>query len=418
MHPKDHRQPGAWGWAIFVVASLGFLLSQFYRVSATVISPQLTKDLGLDVSGLGTLSAAFFYAFALSQVPLGLFLDRVGARRAVLVLSLAALAGAGLFAGAQGLGQALAGRALLGVGMSCNLMGALALLAAWFPPGMFATLSGLLVGLGYLGTLLASTPLALMTQTWGWRWAFLAVAGLNLAQLAAVWLVVRDQPPGLSNPARLPKNPFAGLGEVLLKPAFWGICVATFFRYGCFMALTGLWAGPFLISALGLDEVEAGNVLLAMALGHVLGLPLSGLISDTWLNSRKWAIAPPLFVSALLTLGLGLLSPQSSPWLVWVLFTLIGLAAAPGQIMYAHVKELVPPQRQGLAMTGINLFTMLGPAVVMQLAGLAMAGGAADLSDPARYWPAWWLMAGGLALAGAVYLWLPDSRPRGALIKN
>ncbi|MBI5523292.1 MAG: MFS transporter [Desulfarculus sp.] len=416
MPSRDRQGPGARGWAIFAVASLGFLLSQFYRVSATVISPQLSQDLGLDVSGLGTLSAAFFYAFALSQIPLGLFLDRVGARRAVAALSLAGLAGAALFAGAQGLGQALAGRALLGVGMSCNLMGALALLAAWFPPGLFATLSGLLVSLGYVGNLLAATPLALMTQAWGWRWAFLAVAGLNVLQVAAFWLVVRDQPAGRGCPARLAKSPFAGLGEVLLRPAFWGICLGSFFRYGCFMALTGLWAGPYLITALSLGEVGAGNVLLALSVGHILALPLSGYISDTWLNSRKWAIAPSLFASALLTLALGLPGVQASPWLVGAVFTLIGLAAAPGQIMYAHVKELAPPERQGLAMTGINLFTMLGPAVVMQAVGLVMEGGAGGpggLADPAGYWPAWWLMAGGLALAGAVYLFLPDRRPRG-----
>lgn len=412
MTPRDHRGPGARGWAIFAVASLGFLLSQFYRVSATVISPQLSQDLGLGVSDLGTLSAAFFYAFALSQIPLGLFLDRVGARRAVTFLSLAGLAGAALFAWSPGLGQALAGRALLGVGMSCNLMGALALLAAWFSPGMFATLSGFLVGLGYVGNLLAATPLALMTQAWGWRWAFLAVAGLNALQVAAFWLVVRDQPAGQGRPARLARSPFAGLGQVLLRPAFWGICLGTFFRYGCFTALMGLWAGPYLITALGLGEVGAGNVLLALSVGHILGLPLSGFLSDTWLNSRKRVIVPSLFLSALLTLALALPGAQTSPWLVGGLFALIGLASAPGQVMYAHVKELVPPERQGLAMTGINLFTMLGPAVVMQLVGLVMEGGPGGLAGAAQFGPAWWLMAGGLALAGGVYALVPDSRPR------
>ncbi|MFH1035779.1 MAG: MFS transporter [Pseudomonadota bacterium] len=400
-------------WAIFAVAGLGFLLSQFYRVSATVISPQLSRDLGLDMAQLGALSAAFFYAFALSQIPLGLFLDRVGARRAVAVLALAGLAGAGLFAGATGLGQAMAGRALLGVGMSCNLMGALALLSAWFPPAHFATISGLLVGMGYLGTLLAATPLALMTQAWGWRWAFLTVAALNALQVAAFLLVVRDRPPGQQAPERQARSPFAGLGQVLGRPAFWGICLGTFFRYGCFTAILGLWAGPFLISGLGYGEVQAGNALLCLSVGHILALPLSGRLSDRWVNTRKWVITPSLFLSALLTLGLGLLDRGGSHWAVYALLALIGVAAAPGQIMYAHVKELVPDQRQGAAMTGINLFTMLGPAVVMQLVGLVVEGGPKSLAEPSQFWPAWWLLAGGLALAGVVYAWVPDSHARG-----
>jgi MFS family permease len=415
--PTDPYLPSpghrARGWAIFAVASLGFLLSQFYRVSATVISPQLSRDLGLDMAQLGALSAGFFYAFALSQIPLGLLLDRVGARRAVTALALAGLAGAGLFAGAGGLGQALVGRALLGVGMSCNLMGAMALLAAWFPPAHFATLSGLLVGVGYLGTLLAATPLALMTQTWGWRWAFLAVAALNALQVVAFLLVVRDRPPGQEPPPPMGTSPLAGLGQVLGRPAFWGISLGTFFRYGCFTALMGLWAGPFLISGLGFSEVQAGNALLCLSLGHILALPLAGRISDRWLASRKRVITPALLVSALLTLALGLIGRDDPAWRVYALLALIGVAAAPGQIMYVHVKELVPPGRQAAAMTGVNLFTMLGPAVVMQLVGLVVGGGPGSLADPAQFRPAWWLLAGGLALAGAVYAYLPDSRPGG-----
>ncbi|CAO0821994.1 hypothetical protein DFAR_2770015 [Desulfarculales bacterium] len=83
------------------MASLGLLLFQFYRASATIISPRLSQDLGLDMAQLGALSTAFFYAFALSQIPLGLLLDRVGARLAVAALALAGLASAALLAWAR-----------------------------------------------------------------------------------------------------------------------------------------------------------------------------------------------------------------------------------------------------------------------------------------------------------------------------
>ena len=74
-------------WAIFAITSLGFFLSQFYRASNAVIAPQLTNDLSLNTEALGLISASFFYAFALTQIPISMLLDRVGPRRLMTVLS-------------------------------------------------------------------------------------------------------------------------------------------------------------------------------------------------------------------------------------------------------------------------------------------------------------------------------------------
>lgn len=401
------------GWAIFAVCGLGFMLSQFYRVSATVISPALTQDLGLSVEELSRLSAAFFYTFALSQIPIGLALNRVGARRAMSVLSVAGLLGAGLFAAAHGPGQAMIGRLLLGVGMSCNLMGPLVLLAVWFPPSRFATLSGLLVGIGYLGSLLAATPLAWMSAHWGWRWAFVAVVLLHALQTLSMLLVVRDRPAGRTPAPSKAFHPLAGLGHILLRPAWWLVCLGSFFRYGCLAALMGLWAGPFLITGLGLSPVAAGNALLCLSLAHILGLPLTGRLSDQVFKTRKWVIIPGLLASAAFILLLGLLDRASPFWAICTLFALVGLAAAPGQIMYTHAKELASESAQAAAMAGVNLFTMLGPAAIMQTVGLLVAADPKDLAQPQAFWPAWLLMAGGLAAAGALYLLVPDTKSPG-----
>jgi hypothetical protein len=122
-------------------------------------------------------------------------------------------------------------------------------------------------------------------------------------------------------------------------------------------------------------------------------------------------VVPGLLLSAGLTLALGLLGRDTPFWAVGGLLALIGLAAAPGQVIYAHVKELAPPRSQGAAMTAANLFTMLGTAVVMQVVAALVGSDPRQLSDPAAFAPAWKLMAGGLGLAGLLYLLAPDTRP-------
>src|SRR4030042_115147 len=146
-------------WMVLFAACMLFVLSQFYRASIAVITPDLIRDLGLDTRGLSLVSAAFFYTFAIIQIPIGMYLDAIGPRIAMTVLSLLGVAGALVFAGGDSAGALVAGRLLLGAGMACNLMGTLKLITLWFGPLRFATLSAMVLSFGPLGNMTAATPL-------------------------------------------------------------------------------------------------------------------------------------------------------------------------------------------------------------------------------------------------------------------
>ena len=218
--PPTFQEVSRRAWAIFWIGSVGFVLSMFYRLSITVISPELTRDLNLSTAQLSQLSAAFFYAFALSQIPIGLALDSIGPRAVVIMLNVAGLAGAVFFASAQTAGQAYWARFLIGIGMSGNLMGMLTLLAAWFPAHRFATIGGLFVGIGSGGSMLAATPLALLARAFGWRGSFLLIALINALQVLAFLVFVRNHPPEQERTATPGANPFKGLWRVLKFPSY------------------------------------------------------------------------------------------------------------------------------------------------------------------------------------------------------
>ena len=83
---------------IFSVLSGLFTLSMFYRVSSAVIAPNLMHDLGLNAENLGILGGAFFYSFALLQIPMGPMLDRMGPRIVITSFSMIGALGAFVFA--------------------------------------------------------------------------------------------------------------------------------------------------------------------------------------------------------------------------------------------------------------------------------------------------------------------------------
>ena len=163
-------------WLIFAIASSLFFLSQFYRVSNAVIAPLLIQDLSLDTKSIGLMSASFFYAFAITQVPISLLLDKLGPRHMMTGLSLIGVTGAIIFSLADSLTIGVMGRAMLGVGMACNLMGPYKLLTLWFNPRSFATLAGILVAIGSIGNMVATTPLVILVEQVGWRTGFQLIA--------------------------------------------------------------------------------------------------------------------------------------------------------------------------------------------------------------------------------------------------
>ena len=367
-------------WLIFILCSLHLFISQLYRTTNAVLAPWLVKDLYLDTEGLGLLSAGFFYAFALTQIPISLFLDKVGAKRLMIALSFVGMAGAIMFSLAKGLGMGLAGRLLLGVGMACNLMGPLKLLMEWFPPRTFATLSGLLYAIGTLGNIVAATPLVLLVEQFGWRLSFQAIIVVHFLLTLALFWVVPDRPaekalnPPPSAEGLRPVSLFGNLGILMRSKDYWIISAGTFVRYGTHAALQTLWAGPLLMEVLRFSPLQAGNILLMMNIGLILGGPLWGVVSDRIFATPKWVIAGGLLMLALITSILRALPPGTSAFVAGATFLAFGIASASGMHVYAHIKALVPKDMAGAAMSGTHIFTMMGPAVFLQGLGITMQG--------------------------------------------
>ncbi len=381
-----------------------------------VITPQLMADLKLDAQALSRMSAAFFYAFALTQIPLAVYLDRLGFRRTMAGLNLIAVLGAIVFAGSQTPYMMMSARFLLGVGMACNLMGTFKLLAAYFNPRRFATLAAVVFSMGTLGNICAATPLVLLTEAIGWRSTFLLFAGINLILTVVFFMAAHDSESSGhgSDSVRQGKGfreMFAALGLLFQKKDYWIISLATFCRYGIYAAIQSLYAGLYLISARGLSALTAGNIILLMNLGFILGGPFFGSVSDRLAKTRKWVVISGLAGLAFLLWALAGL-PSEGGGLVFLaaLFFLLGAVNSTGGIMYSHIKERVPNHMAGTAMTGINFFTMIGPAVFLQ--GLSSLIQQLHPSEPlgmAAFESLFRFSAACLTAVGCLYLFTVDS---------
>jgi len=147
--------PPASGVEVFVLVflpfALGHYLSSLMRTVNATLAPQLVAALSLTPGQLGLLTSAFFFAFALVQLPVGMALDRWGPARVQLPMLLLAGLGALAFAGGQTFAQLLVARAVIGLGLGGCFMSAVKAISTWIAPARLPSVQGYLIAVGGLG---------------------------------------------------------------------------------------------------------------------------------------------------------------------------------------------------------------------------------------------------------------------------
>ena len=348
---------------IFALFSIAYFLSYFFRSTNAVIAPDLSAEMGLNAAQLGLMTSLFFATFAAVQIPLGVWLDKWGARRVTPGLMVTAVIGSILFATATSFTQLAIARALIGIGMAGVLMGSLKILSQWFSAERYGTATGLLVGLGASGALFAATPLAQLNQAIGWRMVFWIGAGITAVIILAIFIFARDTPLGQTQTSN---NPDSGsLRDVFGDTRLWRIIPLNFFFAGTILSFQGLWAGPYLFDVLNLNDIQAGNVLLWLSGSAVVGFVIAGWLGDQFGLAKMVLIAGAFFVFSQFVLAFH--PPRA---LIVPVYALFGFSGGFNVIIMAHTRHLFPLHLTGKAVTAVNLFGIGGTFLLQWTGGL------------------------------------------------
>lgn len=404
--------------ALAIVATLGvlYIVSQFLRNSVGVIAPDLAAELGLSAAEIGTLSSAFFLAFAAVQLPLGIALDRFGPRRCLVVCTGIAIVGAILFASATSPGGLIVARALLGVGASASLVAPLSVYAWRFPPERFATLAGLQIGLGTIGTLIATAPLAFSTAAIGWRGSFLGVAAVTAVIGIAVAVTVKDDGAVPHGQRETLGESVSGLLEVLRTPSIGRVFIMSMVVYSSFTLIVGLWGGPYLTHVYGYDLEQRGSFLLIPVLAQIIGSLLWGPM-DRLTGSHKLPVLVGAGATTAALAYLAIVGTVTPPAALVAWFAAFGFLCAFGVVLIGHGKALFPLHLVGRALTVLNIGSM-GGVFLMQIVSGFVIGLFPTAPDGAyaldAYRLVFGLQAAFILLGSLVYLGARDPAPGSA----
>ncbi len=340
---------------VFLPFGIGYYLSYLLRNVNAVISPELTRELGVSAAGLGLLTSAYLLAFGLFQLPLGLLLDRYGPRKVEAALLGVAALGCAAFALGADLPQLVTARALIGLGVSACLMASFKAFSLWFPAERQPSLNAAVMAAGGLGALTATLPIGWALPIVGWRGVFFVLAGLAVLVAGAILTTPEKRVDGGTESLG---EQLRAVGEILRSRVFWRFAPQTAAVLGGFMAVQGLWSVPWLMVVSGQTrEVAAFHMFLTSSAMLTGFLAIALLVVPL----RRRGLEPETILKAGMGCGLlltgGLIADLGVTHLLW--FGL-GLVFSVGNLAYALFSANFPLRLAGRANTTLNLAAFAG----------------------------------------------------------
>lgn len=351
---------------VFLAFALAYFMSALIRSITATLSPTLKAEFALSSGDLGLLAGGYFLGFALTQLPLGRWLDAYGPKRVILCFLSVAVAGCLAFATAPNFTGLLAARILCGIGVSACLMAPLTAYRLWFKPEIQLRASSWMLMTGSLGMVASTLPVQWLLPQTGWRLIFVLLALLvALAMLVLAWRLPKA-------PAKL-AMPSVGIiasyrviwQHPYVKRHFW----LGFFSYGGLMAMQTLWAGPWLVQVSGQSPAQAATGLFWLNACMLVTFWSWGLLNP-YFTKRGWD-ADRLLVygmpCALTMTAIICIAGGAVDWWAWALFC---IGSSFMSVALPAVGMAFPKELAGRALSFYNLVIFSGVFVVQWGMGL------------------------------------------------
>lgn len=375
------------GLTIWGLAAFFFLYEFFLRTFVGSVAHQVMYDLHLNAETFAVVGSAYYVAYGLMQVPVGILADKFGVKPIMIFAVLTCVLSTILFAQAEDFTGAFTSRLLMGFGSSFAFVCLLVIADTWLPKQYFGFFAGVSQFIGTMGPLLAAGPLiALMAKTGqDWRQTLTAIAWVGVVLACLMLVIVRGKPRDpeqrliyLRSEVPLMKR----LSSLMRNQQAWVVAIYSASTYVSMALIGAIWGTKYL-QLRGLTQGAAANTISLAWLGYAVGCPLLGAFSDI-AKRRKPTLVFAAGLGLIATLSIIFLPLTAPTWVYWTVFFSLGLAASGQNVGFATITEHTDVNTRATAL-GLNngMITLFGafvPPLVSYFIYLSVGSGTVDLT--------------------------------------
>jgi predicted MFS family arabinose efflux permease len=310
----------AWG-----TVATAYAIAFLQRVSPQSVSLSFMHDFSTDAAGVAMLASSYFWGYTLMQIPAGLLVDRYGVKRVVLFSMAASSLGSAAFALAPNLLDVFVARLIVACGDALVFTALLKLVAQNFADERFGFMSGISQVSGYLGGVVATTPLAAAVSGFGWRACFIFIACVGAANLAFASVALK--PTQATQTSKTLKSVLLASRQALTQVANWGCAMSFASHFAVVTTLSGVWGIPMVAHVFNISPSAAGAPLLAFMVGNAAGSIFLGHAADRVAALDTALVRICLLRMLLIAMLLPLFAHALGFLYVGIVFAVLGLVA-------------------------------------------------------------------------------------------
>lgn len=392
-------------WQMIALCFVANIINFLDRSNLAIAVPRIEAELHLSPFQIGLALSAFFWTYALMQIPVGWMIDRFGVRRCLAgsVLWWSFFTAATAFV--SGLPSLIGARLLLGIGEAGALPGFAKVAFNWFPRTERGFASSIFDSGSRVGSALALPLVAWLVASVGWGHSFIWTGALGFVWVV-IWLFLYRDPKDhkrVTEAQRVLLHDSQGIGQAATEAApvslgyllrqrtIWGMMIGFFcLNFAIYFFIT--WFPSFLMNArhFSLEDVRYYGLfpaLFAIPFGWIGGAVSDALLRRGWsaTSARKSCLVGGMIVSCVIAFAPIVESSVTALVLMGISYAALAFTAAniwtlPGEVApsAANVALIGALQNGAANLAGIGISTFTG--LLLMLTGgsfvlpLALAG--------------------------------------------
>jgi len=381
-------------WLVWGVGVAAYVVSVTNRTSLSAVGVDAAVRFDADASVLSLFAVVQLAVYGAMQIPVGLLLDRFGARPIITAGMFLMAIGQLVMAFAPDVGTAIFARMLVGAGDAAVFPSVLRVVAVWFPERQAPFLVQMTGIVGQTGQLLAILPMAAILHASTWSVAFGSLAGLGALFTVLTFAVIRNRPPdrdadvsvdtatgaihAVTSSADLREGFRESWAHPATRLAFWSHFTTPFSG----TAFILLWGFPFLTVGEGLSPAMASLIFSVYVIfGMVAGPVIGALSSRHPMRRSRMLVLPVIGIQALVWLVV-IAWPGPAPiWLLFLLAFALSTGGPASMIGFDHARTFNPSHRLSTATGIVNVGGFLAALLAILFIGIAMDAQGAGSPD-------------------------------------